>query len=410
MANGMTHARLARGARRAWPLAAFLGALLGAAVALAAAAERGVEQSLKVSWTGLGAERVKTVPIAKNSGGKPRVVMSLGPDQVGSIDPGDAVWGGGEVEVSVTCLERMPQCVGKLYDYSPHVKARLVLADSAKSAGGGTMTIGTPTHLRCSQKLPNRNHHCVLAVAGRRNLSENRNLPCSRCFVNLIVDAYHPGARKGNVLVVGTDTDHGISQDKGMLNAGVFDPGPVPRVKPLLQRHRFARKLPVGGFRSGAGSQKKVVFSRRVDALEAGEQLLVEARVKVKTGHLPYGTLLQSQMVLSEKPGSIKRVGVPQKMASQHGVVTAMNGFNCTRGRSGHSSPCVIRKYGVVRANHDARVRPKQGEGPFVPLYVNLFMQSQAQFGGERHRPGHAAKIAKVGSLKVYRFGPEFQR
>ena len=393
------------------PLAAMLAVLACAgAIAAAAAAEGGGNQSLKVSWSGVGAERVKTVPISRNAGGKPRVVMSLAPDEVGSVDPGYAVWGGGEVEVSVTCLERMPQCVGKLYDYSPKVRAKLVLASSAKSAGGGTMTIGKPTKLRCSQKLPHRNHHCVLGVVGRRNLADNESPPCTRCFVNLVVDASHPGARKGNVVVVGTDTDHGISQKKGTVNAGVFDPGPFPKVEPLVQRHRFARKLPVGGFRSGAGSQKKVVFSRRVDALEKGEQLLVEARIKVKTGHLPYGTLLQSQMVLSEKPGSIKRVGVPQKMASQHGEITALNGFNCTRGRSGHSSPCVIRKYGVVKANYDARVRPKQGEGPFVPLYVNLFMQSQAQFGGERHRPGHTAKIAKVGSLKVYRFGPEYAR
>ena len=396
--------------RRTLRLAALAAFACVGAIATGAAAERGGNQSLKVSWSGLGAERVKTVPIAKNSGGKPRVVMSLGPDEVGSVDPGDAVWAGGEIEVSVTCLERMPQCVGKLYNYSPKVRAKLVLASSANSAGGGTITIGKPTTLRCSQKLPHRNHHCVLGVVGRRNLDSNENLPCTRCFVNLVVDAYHPGARKGNVVVVGTDTDHGISQNKGMVNAGVFDPGPVPKVQPLVQRHRFARKLPVGGFRSGAGSQKKVVFSRRIDALEEGEQLLVEARIKVKTGHLPYGTLLQSQMVLSEKPGSIKRVGIPQKMASQHGEITALNGFNCTRGRSGHASPCVIRKYGVVKANYDARVRPKQGEGPFVPLYVNLFMQSQAQFGGERHRPGHAAKIAKVGSLKVYRFGPSFQR
>ena len=113
-----------------------LGALLCAvAISLPADAERGGDRTVKVSYTGLGAERVKTVPIAKNSGGKTRVAMSLGPAKVGQVGQNDSVWAGAEVEVSITCLEPMPKCVGKIYHYSPYVKARLVLARRPEGDG-----------------------------------------------------------------------------------------------------------------------------------------------------------------------------------------------------------------------------------------------------------------------------------
>src|SRR5688500_10182597 len=103
---------------------ASVGALLcTAAIALPAAAEHGPGQTVSVSSTGLNAERIKTIPIAKRPGQKPRVAMSLSPDEVGPVRPGDAIWAGAEVEVSVTCLEPMRQCIGRLYDYSPFVRA-----------------------------------------------------------------------------------------------------------------------------------------------------------------------------------------------------------------------------------------------------------------------------------------------
>jgi hypothetical protein len=393
------------------PIAAALGALLcAAAVALPAEAERGVDQTIQVSYTGLGAERVKTVPIAKNSGAKTRVAMSLPPEKVGIVGQNDSVWAGAEIEVSVTCLEPMPKCVGKVYHYSPHVKARLVLAGSPKASGKrNTTPIGKPKHLRCSQELPNRNHHCVLALNGRRNLAGAENLPCDRCHVNLLLDAYHPKAKRGQVIVVGTDQDHRISQDKGTLNAAVYDPGPPPAISPVVSRRRSKKKLPVAAQHS-SGRKEVVVISRRLNELKAGEQLLIDADVKVKTGHLGYGALLQSQIILSEKAGSIKRKGTPGKIASGKGVVTAQNGFNCTRGKSGHRSPCTVRKFGAVKIFKDARTRPEQGEGAFVPLFANLVMSSKAEFGGHRHRPGDFAKIVKGSKLSVTRYGPEYRR
>jgi hypothetical protein len=394
--------------RRFRPIAIALGAVLGAvAVALPASAERGVDQTVQVSYSGLGAERVKTVPITKNPGAKTRVVMSLPAAKVGNIRDGDSVWAGAEVEVSVTCLEPMPKCVGKIYHYSPHVKARLVLAPGPNaSRKRNTLPIGKPKHLRCSQELPNRNHHCVLALDALRDV-QAEDLPCDRCNVNLLLHAYHPKAKNGNVLVVGTDQDHAISQDKGTLNAAVHSPGP-PSVAPDVERRPSRRRIPVGAHHS-SNLKEVVVMSERVNRLKAGEQLVVDADIRVKTGHLRYSALLQSQVVLSEKPGSIRRNGVPPKVANSHAVVTAQNGFNCTPGKSGHKSPCRIRKLGVVRIFRDARTKPTRGLGRFVPLYVNLVMASKAEYGGERHRSGDVAKVAKGAKLSVTRYGPEFR-
>ena len=385
------------------------GALCTAVLALPADAQRGAGQTLEVSYSGLGAERIKTVPIGRSPGSKTRVAMSLPPGEVGPVSANDAVWAAAEVEVSVTCLEPIPQCVGRIYDFSPYVRARLVLAPGPDTAGeGNTMPISEWERVRCSQELPHRNHHCVIALEGARELRGAGNLPCDRCHVNLLVDAYHPLALLGNVIVIGSDGDDGIQQDKGTLNAAVWDPGPRPEVAPVRTRSLSTHRLPVAA-QNGSGGKQKVVLSRRLNELRAGEQLLIEARARVKTHHLPYGTLLQSQLVLSEKPGSISRRGTPGKIASMKGMITAQNGFNCTRGKSGHTSPCLVRKLGVVKLFKDARTRPTLGEGPFVPLYVNLVMQSKAEYGGHRHRSGDKARV-REGVLEVTRFGPEYRR
>ena len=390
--------------------AAIAGALLcAAALALPAGAQQGANQTFNVTTSGLGAEKIKAVPIARNSGGKTRVAMSLGPGEIGSVGRNDAVWAGAEVEVSVTCLERIPQCVGSSYHYSPHVKAKLVLAPSADARGQTTVPISRAVRIRCSQELPHRNHHCVLTVQGTRQLKAGDNLPCSRCYVNLVLDAYHQSAHKGDMIVVGSDDDGGVEQDKGMINAGVFEPGPPPKLPRIASERSATGRVGVSGV--GGNGPKKVIYSRRLADLKAGEQLIVTAKAVQKIGHLPYNVLMQSQLVLSEKPGSVSHQGIPNKIASMKGAITAQNGFNCTQGKSGFRNPCAIRKVGIVKIFNDARTEPERGQGPSVPLYVNLVVQNREILAGRssKHRSGDYVKVArKAGFLEVKRFGPEY--
>jgi hypothetical protein len=396
-------------ARRSFVLVCAL--LCVGTVALPALARQGGNQTVDVSTSGFGAEKAKTIPIARKSGGKTRVVMSLPPSEVGPIGRNDAVWAGAEVEVSVTCMERLPQCVGSIYHYSPHIKAKLVLAPTADARGeSNTVPISRAFHLRCSQELPHRNHHCVLTVQGTRQIKDGENVPCSPCFVNLVLDAYHSSAHKGDVIVIGSDDDDGISQDKGMVNVAVFDPGPPPKVPRVASERSATGRAPVAG--AGGNGEKKVIYSRRLAELKAGEQLIVTAKAVQKIGHLPYNVLMQSQLVLSEKPNSVSHRGIPNKIASLKGAITAQNGFNCTQGKSGHRNPCAIRKVGIVRLSYDSRAEPVRGQGPSVPLYVNLVVQNKEAPAGHssRHRSGDVVRVArKAGFLEVRRYGPEYR-
>ncbi len=387
-------------------LAVFLAAV---AVGIPAGAAGGdpQQQTLHVAQSGIGAERVKTVPISKKKGKKQKVVMSLSPGDVGPVRAGDAAWGGGEFEISVTCLEPIPKCVGKIYRYSPRYRAQIVLAPGPGVTDPSRVTPLTGwRQQKCSQELPHRNHHCVIAVSGQRQIKGDP--VCEpRCYVNMILDAYHSGARNGNVVVIGADEDNGIEQDKGTLDSAVFKPGPPPDTRPLKTTKRSRSKLGIGG---GGAGPKGVLYSQKLRDLKDGEQLLVEAQATQKIGSHGYSVLMQSQLIVSNSPTSTRRNGVAAKVTKLGGVVTAQNGFNCTQGRSGHSDPCKIRKVGVVELIRDAVEKPlsPHPSNP-VPLYINLVVQNRIVGVRGGWRSGDAAKIPKRGGfVEVQRYGPEF--
>jgi len=206
--------------------------------------------------------------------------------------------------------------------------------------------------------------------------------------------------------VIGTDSDDGtISQDKGRVYAAVFHPAPPPDARVLRSTNPQTRRLPV----SGNSPDRRVIFSLRLPSLKAGEQLVIDAKATAKLGGLPYNALIQSQLILSEKPNSIKRSGNSAKVSATEGQVSDLNGFNCTRGRSAHPDPCEIRKAGMLAVIRDARRKTLKGTGPRVPIYLNLVAATKAVYGGER-RSGDALRIGKGGYIQAYRYGAELGR
>ncbi len=390
-------------------------AVFAAACVLALPADAGTDNTtVKLAGTGLNAERVKSIPIGRRSGDRPRSVMSLSPDKLGTVEVGDELRGLAEVEVSVTCLEPSRQCIGKIYDFNPHVKAAIVLGSSPGAAGDATVPITRWRKLRCVQKLPHRNHHCVITVAGGSfDISKAADAPCApRCNVNLVLDAFHRRARPGHKLVVGSDSDNGrVEQDKGMLQAAIYHQGD-PNVNADTSTRRFTKRLPIGG---GGNGPRKVVYSRRIPNLQRDDQLIIEAQARGKISHLSYSVLLQSQLVLSERPGSLSRAGNPIIVTNNEGLLSAQNGFNCTQRRSGHTTPCAIRKVGISKLLLDSRQRPKHPGGDFggdVPLYANLVVQGRrVGIAGGRHRGGDAVKFLRRGGfIKVTRYPARFAR
>jgi hypothetical protein len=367
------------------------------------ATAQGPGGTVRVSATGARAELVKTIPIAKHADEEPRVVMSLGGDKIGDLQDGDRLEGTADVEVSV-CLKPNPRhpganhkCVGKTYGYNPTVRAWLVLGPSASSSGdGSTVRVSGTESLRCTQRLPHRNHHCVLVVDdGRLKIDDAQALPCSPndCHLNLVVSAHNRAARPGHKLVVGADAGAAgrVVGDKGMINAARFRPGTVKKESPV-EGNRSRSRLPIAGS-IGGHDKKKVLYTARIRNPREGEQVIVDGAVFARISHLNYSSFMTTTLVLGENASSTRN-SAPVNATRSKGRISRGNGFNCTQGPSGHKTPCVARKVGVIEFLENVN----------RTLYVNLIGSMAAMFPDERHRPGDKAKILRKGFLRVYRF------
>jgi len=336
--------------------------------------------------------------------------MSISPQRLGALESGDRLEGLAELEVSTTCLQPMPKCVGRTYHFSPEVRARIVLARSPRAIrGSGAVPVSGWRNLRCSQQLPNRNHHCVLVIPGATAaIREASRLPCAagRCHLNLVVGANHPGAKGGHKLVIGVDGDRGISQNKGLLSAAVYRPGRT-RAEAVTVGNRTprVRRLAVGS-RKSKGTKKRVIFSQRLNRLRSGERLVVDAKAIGSIKTLDFATLVQSQLILARYPGATTRDGKQKRIAAFKAQFGVANGFNCTKGRSAHSNPCTVRKVGVMRILRNARLRPKRDQGRYIPLYANLVVGARAVGArGHRRKGGDRMRI-KRGYINVRRYRP----
>lgn len=375
--------------------AALIGTVLAAFVAsLAWAASVGVPE------TGINQQKtpelVETVPITKQ--GSPRLIAQVDSGDLGSITDGDLVEAFAEVEVSTTCLEPMPKCVGKIYRLSPKVEAWFVLADGRSRKG---TAVGGVERVTCAQDLPMRNHHCVLSL--HRTQAMRGTPECApTCSLNLVAQAYHPSAKKGNVIVVGADRDSGIAQRRASLSAGVFEPD--QQYEPTVEKsvEPLVRSVKV----NPDDTREVTVASVRLDRLTEGEVLAIEARAVTSIGHLPYNVLSQGQVVLSEERASSDNHGIPLSVATRNGLLTAKNGFNCTLGKSGYKTPCAIEKGNFVRIINNSRTRPNHDDGPWVPLYANFFVGFQEEYNVKGSwRPGDKAKIRSA-RLEIRRYTP----
>lgn len=349
--------------------------------------------------TGNGSERVKTIPITRRSQAHPVSVMSLSPGRLPALRRGDRLRVSAEVQVSTTCVDNSARCVGRPYGFSPNVGARLVLARGAAATGGGAAeALSGRSTLQCSQRRPNRNHHCVLVFGGvEKRIRNLGRLPCrpGDCHVNLVVDAHDRQARSGNLLEIGADRPNGeVIGDKGRVDAVLFRSGPKPESHTSRTRDRVHASIPIGSERSGGD---RVVYSVRLPHLRRNDVLVAEARQTTSIGALPYSAFISSQLTLTEgrekpNPGRFAR-----EVSHLGGQATETNGFNCTQGASAFRTPCVTRKAGVLAMRRDA-VTP---DGRDRPLYLNLTCRSIPKLATAR--PGDSASVLS-GYLRVTRY------
>ncbi|CAN5215066.1 hypothetical protein BH24ACT23_BH24ACT23_00950 [soil metagenome] len=367
---------------------------VAAATAWAAAPgvpEVGVDESKKP-------ELRETIPITKK--GESKTVLSLPPGKLGPVAAGDIVNGYADVEVTTACLEDLSGCPGKHYGYSPKVTGKLVLA---KERGKRGAVVGKARSLTCAQDLPNRNHHCIVRLFESEALAKTPSC-APDCSLNVVLRASSRHAKRGQKLIIGAHAvGRSIDQGKAAFSSAVFPGADTFDPQVTKTTKRVKRSVPI---RDG-NTDEMTVASMRLDRLEKGEALIVEALAIVSTRGHDYNVLSQGQVVLSEKKNSASNKGIPLSVMSNNGKIATENGFNCTPGRSAHSTPCKTLKSGAARIEADSREHPNQGTGDWVPLHLNFYVGFSEQFSGKGQpwRSGDKAKIKRV-KLKVTRYTP----
>jgi hypothetical protein len=342
------------------------------------------------------AELVKTVPIGRREGQHKRVALSLGPGRLPSLSRGATLRVSAEVQLSVTCIgEADHRCIGRPYTFSPRIAAWIVVAGSPREARGAkTMRVTEVDRMRCSQRPPSRNHHCVLVIGtATREIDAPARLPCKldRCHVNLVVSASHPAARPGNVVTVGADrTDGTVRQGQARLNAAVVR-GPLPPPEASRSGHILHGGIPIAPERKAG---RRTVYSVKLPPLRVGDLVVASARQSSGIDHLPYNVFISSRLTLSTTPGARTADRIARRIGAPGGQVSEGNGFNCTQGPSAYRTPCLTRKVGMFAVGRQPLRR-----GRPVPIYLNLVLGSLAKLDVPRR--GDEVRPVAGGSLQA---------
>ena len=367
---------------------------MAASLAVASGNERlGGDAKVIVATSGAKSETRETVQITRDASTK-YVVMSMDPSRLPDLEAGDRLDVTSELQVTLDCARPDPRCSGRPYEYDVTLDVYLVLARGANSTGGGNATRLTRTKRHvCLGKYPHREHHCVITFTKGGMRVGSGGPPClpAECRINVVLSAHNPNAQNRHLLAIGGTPPSGeISQDRGRVNAIVFRPADQPRPRPETTKNLRTSRLPFD-------EEFRVVYSERLNGLDAKDQLAAEAESFMEVRHLPHDARATSQLILTDSPRAVKPGPIARRVVQGGPEMSETNGFNCGKPRS----PCRTLKVGVARIAEDVR----DGQGRPVPLYVNMIMASEAKHD-TGFNPNHRARILDRGVLKVWRYKP----
>jgi hypothetical protein len=366
--------------------------------------------TVRFATTGNHSELLNSIPITRSPKAAQTVAMSIPPDELPDFLPGDELRVNAEIQPSTTCVVRGSRCIGRRYRINPFMRARLVLADAA-DPGASAIDLAPGESVRCTQRRPNRNHHCPLVFrSANLDISNLGDLPCppTACYVNLLLSADHPKAKPGNRIVLGGDRPNGaVAQDKGRISAITVRNGATPPTTAVDQVIRPRRGLPLHP-RKG-GSRKRVIHSIQVPQLGPGDILQATATYRAaqpkgrkgsggqrRRGRHAYNAFIASDLILAGSPTSTTPTKVA-RTAGLRGELAEGNGLNCTQRSSGFKRPCFIEKAGAIKIHNQ-----QQGE---VVVYLNLVARSKPLLKNARRRD--KVKLRLEGGLRAVRFAPE---
>jgi hypothetical protein len=371
----------------------------------------GATDTVRFATTGNHSELVSSIPIMRTGNKKvATVAMSIGPEDLPDFAAGDELRVNAEIQSSTTCIAAGSRCIGRRYRINPFIRARLVLADSAVPAAG-TVELAPVEVVHCSQRRPNRNHHCPLVFrSASLDIPDPNALPCppDDCYVNLLLSADHPKAKPGNRIVLGGDRPNGkVAQDKGRISAITLRNGATPPTTAVDQVIRPPRGLPLHPRRGG--SRKRVIHSLRVPQLGPGDILQATATYRAaqpkgrkgsggkrRRGRHAYNAFIGSDLILADSPSSTSPTSAA-RTSGLRGELAEGNGFNCTQRPSGFRRPCFVEKAGAIKVNNQ-----QQGE---VQVYLNLVGRSSPLLKNARRRD--KVKLRLQGGLRAARYAPE---
>lgn len=388
--------------RRAAAAIAAAAVLGPAAIAAAGPAEERTGAAL--STTGNDSERLRAVPITKQPGEKERVAMSLGPEQLPRFHAGDRLRISAEVQISTTCVTKSARCVGRSYDYNPWVTARLALS-GGPSVGDPSIPLGESQQIKCTQRRPQRNHHCTIVFPNFEHaVGDPALLPCvasNQCYVNLIVGAWKRKAKINNRIVLGADrADGSVAGDKGRLNVVEI----APEVPPPGEGADTVLEHPWLPLNEGKKLKRRVVHSVIVPAPRKGEVLTFDGSYTATIDRLPYNVFVSSRVLAADNPLATSSEGLAKSSVQFRGAATEANGFNCTQGNSGFSTPCTARKAGAIRITRDV-VDPATGQP--VPLYLNLIGSAKPLlYPQQKVKRWQTVKLGVGSGFSVTRYAP----
>jgi hypothetical protein len=345
-------------------------------------------QRVRAVSTGKDSELIEKLPITARRGTKSLVAMRLGPDGKGAfaripdLAPGDRL----EVscEVEVTTDSSVGQEVGTPYRFDPLVEAQLFLTagpDEIKRSARKAI----PLSKRKRNRISHAQHHGLLVFGdGGLRIPSNGLAWDGPSYINLVLGASDPGAKRGNVLIVGENEPDGtINGSKGRINAVRFRPSSLDRPKAIRTQKLLVTAL-------APDNSKHVLFSLPLDGLRQGEQLVARAQLLTGAAHLPRPIRISTRLVLVDSPSQSDTGGRAKTIAACGGELGDHNGFNCTPAKS----PCATDRVGVMLVEEDAGKK----------LYLNLVADS-----GDPTKslpPGSKLK-AQGGFLEVVRYAPD---
>lgn len=383
-----------RGRRRKASIGTVVVTCLGGALLALPASAGQATGSLHPSLSGDRVEARSTIPVARGSQQKPRVALSTPIASPQALRRGDRIRVSAELQVTTTCVDESSRCVGRPYGFSPEIGARLLLTGGASSTKG--KPISGRQELRCNQRRPNRNHHCVFVFADiSKRIRDARRLPCEpeRCFVNLVADAHHPNARGGNVVLLGADRPDGtVDGDKARLDV-LVERGRT-EAKIFGTEAELRDRVPIA---EQGGRGRRVVYSLRLGGLRRGDVLVTRARQLMGISGLPYNVFVGTRLILAARPNDTRPRGIARRAGVLGGEVTELNGFNCTHGPSAYRDPCLTKKTGATLI----RRSPQRGGEP-APLFLNLVSAGLEKLANAGDRD--SMRVLDGGYLRAVRY------